>query len=401
MKIEKLKDKSILILGYGKEGNDVLKFLTKIFPTKVFGVADLNEKIKVNSKKIKLYLGKDYLSAIDDYDIVIKSPGIKLAKSKKIITGSQIFFDNFKGTIIGVTGTKGKSTTSSLIHDLLSNAKYNVSLLGNIGKSSLLSVLISKEEDFCVYELSSHQLYYSKLRPSVAVILNIYPEHLDYYKDFKTYRSAKLNITKYQKKEDYLITNLDIKTKAKILKYNPIKNDKVHPDNLGVLCVIAKLFKIKDEILQKTFKEYQNLEHRLEHVGTFNRIDFYNDSLATIPQATEYAIDSLGSKLDTLIAGGFNRGVDYSSLVDKIISSNIKTLILFPGSGDKIYDILQKKEYHEIEIYRAKNMKQAVKLCFKHGKDICLLSCAASSFGLFKDYKDRGNQFKKYIKSYE
>jgi len=391
-----------LILGYGREGKDALDFILKLFPEQEIGVADKNEEIKIKDKRVKLHLGKDYLKSVKDYDVVIKSPGINYFDSDKIISSTEIFFDNFKGKIIGITGTKGKSSTSSLTYLLLKNAGYNVCLLGNIGTAALKKTITSKETDWCVYELSSHQLFNARIRPYIAVILNIYPEHLDYYKNFTQYQNAKKNITKYQKSEDYLITNLDIKTKAKLINFKSINNDKIHPDNLGVVCAVAKILSISDQILQKTFNSYQGLEHRLEFVGNVKGIKFYNDSLATIPQATEYAINTIGPNLDTIILGGFDRGIDYSGLAKKVLETeNIRTIIFFHGSGDRILKEMEKLKKELPKIFFAKNMKEAVDLCFKNAKNTCLLSCASPSFGMFKDYKDRGDQFKKYINNYK
>ncbi len=402
MKISELQNKRILILGYGREGKDTLDFLLKNFSNQEIGVADKNPKLNIKNKKVKIHCGDDYLEAVKDYDIIIKSPGINYQGKALITSSTEIFFNNFKGKIIGITGTKGKSSTSFLTYSLLKNAGYDVCLLGNIGKASLNKVINSKEEQWCVYELSSHQLFKAKLRPHIAVLLNIYPEHLDYYKNFEEYSNAKKNITKYQKADDYFVSNIEVKTKAQIVNYKSINNDKIHPDNLGAVCAIAKILNISDQILQRTFNSYEGLEHRLEFVGNYKGIKFYNDSLATIPQATQYAMDRIGPNLDTIILGGFDRGIDYSEFAKEVLNrENIRTIIFFPGSGDRIFQEMKKINSDLPKIFFAKNMKEAVDLCFKNTKNTCLLSCASPSFGMFKDYKDRGDQFKKYIKMHK
>jgi UDP-N-acetylmuramoylalanine--D-glutamate ligase len=402
MKIEQFKDKKILILGYGREGRDTLEFLRKIYPELEIGIADKNQKLRIADRRVKLHLGDNYLDAIKNYDIIIKSPGINYPSAPNFTSSTEIFFNNFKGKIIGITGTKGKSSTSYMTYLLLKNAGYKAVLLGNIGKASLKTVLTSKEDDWCVYELSSHQLFNAKLKPHIAVLLNIYPEHLDYYKDFDEYANAKKNIAKYLDKKDYLLTNLEIKTKAQLINYKSVKNDKIHPDNLGAVCAIARILNITDQILQKTFNDYPGLEHRLEYVGNFKGIKFYNDSLATIPQATLYAIDTIGPNLDTIILGGHDRGIDYKEFANKVLDiDNLRTIIFFHGSGDRILKEMQDTGKQMPNYYFAKNMKEAVELCFKNAKNTCLLSCASPSFGMFKDYKDRGDQFKKYIKMHK
>ncbi|MFA7295547.1 MAG: Mur ligase family protein, partial [Candidatus Paceibacterota bacterium] len=215
--LERLRDEKILILGFGKEGRDTFLFLRKLFPQKKLAIADKATGIKKPDKDTLLHLGKNHLAALGKYDVVIKSPGIPFkilprAVSKKITTQTEIFFENCPGKIIGITGTKGKSTTSSMIYRILKAGGLRAHLIGNIGKPVLASLLKAGKDDVFVYELSSHQLYSLKKSPHVAVLLNIFPEHLDYYESFKDYARAKANITFWQKKDDYLIYNVQDKT---------------------------------------------------------------------------------------------------------------------------------------------------------------------------------------------
>jgi UDP-N-acetylmuramoylalanine--D-glutamate ligase len=234
MKLETLKDKKIIILGFGKEGRDTFKFLKKVFPKKVIGIGD-QLKIKdlpKRSKKVKLHLGKNYLKAIKDYDIVIKTPGIPpkviksfLRKGQKITSQTEIFFENCSGRIVGITGTKGKSTTTSLAYKILKEGNVKAHLVGNIGKPVLEFLLSATPNDVYVYELSSHQLMNLKHSPHIAVFLNIYQEHLDYYRNFKEYLRAKQNICRWQSKNDFFIYNLDnkyVRETAKITKAKKI-----------------------------------------------------------------------------------------------------------------------------------------------------------------------------------
>lgn len=407
MKIEELKNKKVLILGIGREGLDTLKYLKEVFPKKIFAIADQKEELDSKTKKaiegMDVFLGKDYLKNVKDFDVIIKSPGIPFFKYKdKLTSQTELFFDNCPGEIIGVTGTKGKSTVASLIHSILKGSY----LVGNIETPSLSFLSKAKKDDIFVYELSSHQLMNLKKSPHIAVFLNIYPEHLDYYKNFEEYFSAKKNIYKYQSESDYLIFNPEIepRTKAKKIKIDVndfaqfLKNNQhfleiTHIDNLIAVLNVAKLFNVPEKDIIKSLNKYKRLPHRLEFVGEFKGIRFYDDSIATIPEAVVYALDSLGDDVETIILGGLDRGIKYDKLVKRIKKSNIKTIIAFPDSGEKIVKNIRSR------IYKVDNMKDAVDLAYKHtskGK-ICLMSPASPSFNLFKDYKERGDLFKKYI----
>jgi UDP-N-acetylmuramoylalanine--D-glutamate ligase len=439
MKLEVLKNKKILILGFGREGKDTFEFLSKIFPEKTFGIADKdpNCKLKIEDrrlKKVKWFLGENYLKALKDYDVIIKSPGVPIHlpeierafKEGKITSQTEIFLENYKGKVVGITGTKGKSTTASLIYKVLKEGGLKVRLAGNIGKPVLNYLISSKENEIFVYELSSHQLYNLKISPHVAVFLNIYPEHLDYYKDFNEYLMAKANITLWQTKNDFLIYNfkdknvrkiakkskakkIPIKDYSNVLKNIGIKKTPFYGDfyGLNIACAIevGKIFGVKKEKIKKAIEKFKPLSHRLEYVGRFKGIEFFNDSLSTIPQTTIAALDSLGERVQTLILGGYDRGLDFKELAKEIIKREIKNLILFPPTGERIWREILNEVKDDSKLPRAilvQNMRDAVKIAFEitQRNKICLLSPASPSFGLFRDYKERGNLFKRYVKYY-
>lgn len=438
MKIGDLKNKDLVILGIGREGLDSFYFLRKKFPKKMIAVADqkevaeLNpavEKILCQDDYIKYYGGKNYLQALKNFDIVLKSPGIQFEKIQKYLkkgavatSQTELFFANCPSKIIGITGTKGKSTTASLIYHILKKNGFNAHLVGNIETPSLSFLLKSKKSDVFIYELSSHQLQFLKKSPYIAVFLNIYPEHLDYYKNFKAYFSAKANIAVFQKKSDYfiynpnfaLIKNLAKKTLAKKIPIEPKKIAQIlenepnlktitHLDNLSAIIEVGKIFKLSLPQIIKALKTFKRLEHRLEFVGTYQNIKFYDDSIATIPEATIFALDSLGNEVQTLILGGFDRGIDFSKISKDLEKrKNLKTLIFLPTSGKKIWQGISPKSRRCFRHFFVNNMEAAVKLCYENTEPqkICLLSCASPSFGIFKDFKERGDLFKKYIQQY-
>ena len=392
MKLSELRDKKILILGFGREGQDTFRFLKKTFPKKKISVADQK-------------LDKNYLKKLDGYDVIIKTPGIPfkiLPKNilGKLTTQTEIFFDNCLGTIIGVTGTKGKSTTSSMIYQTLKSGGVKTSLVGNIGQPVLSFLKKADSQSVFVYELSAHQLFNIKKSPHVAVLLNIYPEHLDYYRSFKEYAQAKANIAKFQGKDDYLIYNSldrEVKKMVKIsrAKKIPIRG-KYYQLDIAAANAVAKIFKVPE------LKKFKFLPHRLEYVGKFKGIEFYNDSLSTIPETTIEAMDFLGDKVQTLMLGGFDRGLNFKKLAQRIKRSRVETVILFPTTGQRIWREISRAKIPSIKHYFVKDMGTAVRLAYQHtDKDkTCLMSPASPSFGIFKDYAERGEMFKKTVKKY-
>lgn len=440
MKIADLEKKKILITGFAREGLSTLKFLRKYFPKKRIGVFDektltelepLNQKFLSDDKNLDLYLGTNLTDLFNKYDLIIKSAGIpnKIIPDEvlaKTTSQTQIFFEEFEGVIIGVTGTKGKSTTASLIYEILKISGKKTVLLGNIGLPPLDQWENITKDTIVVFELSSHQLSTNKKSPHVAVLLNIYEEHLDYYKSFSDYVEAKAQITKYQTKDDYLVYNQDDKLVNSIAQKSlaqkvpfgqeELKNPttkiletkllgEFNRLNIMAATKVAGIFKVSEKDIQTAVRNFMPLEHRLELVVSYKQITFYNDSLATIPQATIVALDTLGEKVETIILGGFDRRVDYKNLARRLLNSSVKNLILFPTTGEKIWlemTKLDKNATNKFQHFFVDNMKEAVRIAYKHTgpTKICLLSCASTSFNLFKDYRDRGNQFKKYVREF-
>ncbi len=481
MKLEELKHKKILILGFGREGKDNYLALRKLFPKKILAIADrmeleeLPKKIQRSlrfDKKLKLYFGKDYLKALKKYDLIIKTPGIPLKtikpflkKGQRMTSQTEIFFDNCPGIIVGVTGTKGKGTTCSLIYKILKRGRLKVHLVGNIGKPVFQILLRAKRNEIFVYELSSHQLQSLKKSPQIAVFLNLYPAHLDFFGSFSEYKKAKENILKWQNNDDFLLYNVDQKilrelakkSRAKKLPFTlkskliyrkrslyscyfkggwifcqrekiisqkeiPLKG-KFNLLNVMAAVLVGKIFTIPVKKIREAIKSFKPLPHRLEFVGKYKGIEFYNDSLATVPQSTIAALEGLGERIESLILGGSETGANFSSLAKKILETKIRNLIfLSPGSGEEIWRAIQ-KTYRKIKNLKKKKlpkaifvfplkkqnspqssgvMKEAVKKAYQittKGK-ICLLSPASPSFNLFSDYKQRGNLFKKFVKKY-
>lgn len=392
----------VLILGYAREGQSTLNFLKNKFPDLQIDHTDQKD-------------GSDYLKNLQNYKLIIKTPGISphlpeiinAKKSGTIFTSQmQIFLEECPGKIIGITGTKGKSTTSSLIYHVLKN-HFPTILAGNIGRPVLDYLDEITPDTYVVCEMSSYQLMDITKSPHIAVLLNIYPDHLDYHKNFEEYKNAKLNITKYQTSSDYLLTTTDTKTKAQkiFIIPTPVESPLLGKHNLYNIqpaILIGKLLGISKQQILNSIKTFKPLETRLELVAEKNNIKFYSDTLATIPEATIAAINTLNPA--TLIAGGHDRHQDYSELTQKIINSNIQTLILFPATGKiierSLLSALKGDSFQESpKLFSVDSMSEAVKLTFENTSPggICLLSPAAPSFTLFKDYRDERDQFIKAI----
>lgn len=440
---------SILIAGLGREGQSILRYVKKNYPYLYIALADKDPHQLVNYPSYKTFSGAEYLQEAREFDTVARSPGIlrqvkDLAEVRHITTATNIFFSECPGVVIGITGTKGKSTTSSLINHILESAHKDTRFVGNIGSPALDALDQSDEQTIFVTELSSYQLDDIRYSPHVAVILPIVPEHLDYHGSFEAYIEAKGHIAENQTQSDYVIFyssnsyTRGIAGKGRGRKLPYAKKDTLPPsiwldgDSIWVTTnnnITQRLIKTKDIPLQgranienvmaaslagiiinvnldeirEAIKSFKSLEHRLERIGTFSGITFYNDSLATIPEATAHALEALGEQVSTLIAGGFDRGLDMSDLGRLISGSSVKSLILFPTTGEKIAQAVKEADpQSKIVLIMIKSMEEAVKAAYNvtpKGK-ICLMSPAAASYNMFKDYADRGNKFKESIRQY-
>lgn len=441
-----LKDKKIAILGFGVEGKSTYNFIRKYLPEKELDILFKcrgEEYLPEEDQFAKFIVGEDYLNNLERYDIILKSPGISFKDiditkfEKKISSELELFLEYTKSLCIGITGTKGKSTTSSLIYEMIKDQNKDVELLGNIGTPIFDEIEKIKENTITVLEISSHALQYVKKSPNISILLNLYEEHLDHYKSFKEYGDAKFNIFKFQGKEDIAIFNLENEEMNKKnyqykctdygVTLNNIKNsvteNTMYIKDGYIYCNENKMYNINDvrklkgnhnlndimfvlavsNILKldldkavKTINEFNPLEHRLEYVGNFGGIDYYNDSIATIPESAIESVKAL-EKVNTLIVGGNDRGVNQEKLIEFLRKSEIENIICLPKTGEYIYEGLASRNK---KIVKVENMEEAVSIAKRVTKKntICLLSPAASSYGYFKNFKERGNLFKELVR---
>lgn len=446
------RGKSVLILGYGREGKSTFNLLKDFVPYEKLAVADKNSLSPEENPelcKIKTYFGENYLSAIKDYDIIMQSPGIALldliseADKKKITSQTDLFLKYCQNKKIGVTGTKGKSTTASLIYHLLYKSGRSCVLLGNIGIPPLSRIDTITDDMIIVLEMSCHQLEYVHASPDVSVLLNVYSEHLDHYVSFEAYRDAKFNIFKYQDERGTLIYNSDcenmpheyfdflkqrtIKASDKLIDGNDFccldgenvlinlneKTKKIAFDeintklmgrhniyNVAIALTACKLVGLDFDNALKVLPDFAGLEHRLEYVGNFGNINYYNDSISTVPE-TAIAAVSCFKHVDTLLVGGMDRGIDYNDFAEFLFESDIDNIIFMPDSGWRVLDIIKELGVSDKKLVKVNNLSEAVdeakKLTVDNG--VVLLSPAAASYGFFKNFEERGKAYKKMIKS--
>jgi UDP-N-acetylmuramoylalanine--D-glutamate ligase len=444
------------ILGFGVEGKDSLQyFLDKsesIFIYDQKTEEELQSK-KFKNDKVKWICGPNYLDGgLNDFDLIVRSPGfyrynpILLEAEKngaKVTSNTIIFFENCKTPIIGVTGTKGKGTTSSLITEGLKSAGKKVVLLGNIGEPMLSSLKESNDCDFVVLELSSFQTIDLPISPHIAVVTNITSDHLDWHKDLDEYIQAKAQLWKNQTKEDFLVLNkadvtsrvLGEKSPGTVIWYLALSESRKeyaysgqyslsHTDeeeiyvngecygdldffelpgrhNIENLLAALSAISLIGANIKKAWEgvmKFKGLEHRLEKVAEIENIAYINDSYATNPEPTIAAIHSyLGSKV--LILGGSKKGADFTKMAEEIVKSNVHGVVLIGDEAENIENALDKAGYKGDKKKGMSTMVDIVNAAkdLANSNDMVILSPACASFGLFENYKDRGKQFKEAV----
>jgi UDP-N-acetylmuramoylalanine--D-glutamate ligase/UDP-N-acetylenolpyruvoylglucosamine reductase len=403
--------KKVAILGYGLEGQDAQKYFK-----------NLGVDVTILDKKFD----EKYLENLNKFDIIVRSPGIyrylpEIVNAEKegveITSALKIFFEKCPGKIIGVTGTKGKGTTSTLIYEILKNAGKDVYLVGNIGKPYLDILSKLSKDSIIVMELSSFQLIDMDRSPHIAVVLNITLDHMDWHKDKEEYINAKKNIVRHQSVSDWAVLNEEYEvsrnfaklTKGKVEFFSKEKLESKYKEelllrgehnleNIAAAVSVSKIVGVDEDIILKTVRSFKGLEHRLELVGTINGVTFYNDSFATGPQPTIAAINSF-TEPETLILGGSDKGLDYRQLRDEIEKrDNVKNLILIGQIGEKIGGGIKGKNIINLGKTSMIHIIDAAQRVSPKG-GVVILSPAAASFDMFENYKDRGNQFKKAVQS--
>lgn len=410
---------------------------------------DLGENgIKAKDYGAQLVLGEDYLSNIDA-DIVFRSPGtpfykdelVALRNNGKVLTSEmEVFFDLCPCKTIAVTGSDGKTTTTTIISELLKAQGKTVHLGGNIGKPLLPEIENIGESDFAVVELSSFQLISMRKSPDVAVVTNLAPNHLDIHKDMQEYVDSKKNIVLHQNAFSKAVVNLDNEiangfsdsVRGKLAKFSvketlfngayldgttivysdygkkyevmdiaDIKIPGMHNVENYLAAISAVWGLVSIDTIKAVAQSFGGVEHRAEFVREFNGVKYYNDSIASSPTRTALGTLSLYDEKIIIIAGGYDKHIPYEPL-GPVINDKVKVLILLGDTAEKIEEAVKNADNYDenaIKIINVSNMEQAVEAAVQNSAegDIVSLSPASASFGLYRNFEERGNHFKSIV----
>ncbi len=422
---EYLKDKTVLLVGFGREGQSSYRYIRKYFPEKPLTVADRNT-VTVDDPFVTCVCGENYLASVNDFEVVLKSPGISfkdvtVSDETEVTCQVDLFLRFADCRKIGITGSKGKTTTSTLTYQCLKAAGRDCRLIGNIGVPVFDTLDSLTADTIAVIEMSSHQLEFTKGSPEVAVLTNLYEEHLEHYKGgYAGYTAAKSHIALYQRETDLFLYNAtqgladfpglcDVRSETVGIHEDdplpfPVENEHLtgihNRQDVLFARAAAKRFGATDKDCENAVRDYQGIEHRMEKVGTFQGITFYNDCIATIPHAVMCAVGALKT-VDTLIIGGKDRGLDYSGFVKDLKDSRIRNIIGTPQTGHSIVQALKTAGASQ-RTFAAADLDEAVKIAYQYteaGK-ICLLSPAASSYNVYKNFEEKGRHYKALVRQY-
>lgn len=440
--------KNITVIGIGISNLPLIKYLVSLGANVTAcdrrSAEDFGENYtELEKLGVKFNLGDGYLNNLSG-DMIFKTPGMRydvpeLLKAKEngsIVTSEmEVFFEVCPSHIIAVTGSDGKTTTTTLIHKMMTDAGYKTWLGGNIGNPLLTDTEKMKENDWVILELSSFQLHTMRKSPEIAVITNISPNHLDMHKDYKEYIDAKKNIMLYQNEGDTLIVNADNQVTAdigksangavkyfsrngmadvyldgniikrgivEILNIKDIKIPGMHNVENYMAAIAAVSGLVSKEVIVNVAKTFGGVEHRIELVRTLDGVKYYNSSIDSSPNRTINTLRVFPNKV-IMIAGGKDKGIPYDE-IGPALAEHVKVLILIGATSDKIQEALDAEinktgNGKDIEVIRATSYEDAVNTARSkaHDGDVVLLSPASTSFDMFRNFEERGNLFKKIV----
>ena len=449
-----IRGKKVAVLGIGVSNIPLIDYLYKhnskvtLFDKKEKDKIDKDIINKINYYGMELSLGEGYLKNLNGFDIIFRSPSMRpdtpeiineLERGAILTSEIELVVEMCPGTVIGVTGSDGKTTTTSLIYEILKANGKKCYLGGNIGIPLFTKLEEMEKEDYVVLELSSFQLMTMKVSPKISVITNITPNHLDIHKSYDEYIEAKANIFKYQDETGILVTNYDNEITRKLAKN---ANGKViyfssrEKLSTGIIVddgIIKKsedglrrhILNTKNMILRgmhnyenacaaigatgtiveienqaKAIKEFRGVEHRLEFVRKIDGIKWYNDSIGSSPTRTIAGLNAFDEKI-VLIAGGYDKHLEYEPIAKPIVDK-VSSLILMGQTANKIETAVKnelKSQQKDMKIYRVNTLEEAVTKAREVAKlgEIVLFSPASASFDMFKNFMERGDKFKEIV----
>ena len=449
-----IKGKKVLILGFGREGKSTFRLLKKLGTCEKIDIADIASPKELTDEDVLWISGPDYQKCLDNYDVVFKSPGIVLERpieeyKCRILSQTQVFVECFREQIIGITGTKGKSTVTTLVYHLLKESGMDALLVGNIGIPAFDHIEEITPNTKIVFELSCHQLEYMSVSPHIGVLLNLHEEHLDHYGTMEKYVAAKYQIFSNQKPDDIFICSTQCLPPRGICPSHIMEasfreeseedfdsgmrkgqgiqvicgedraavnfggNSFVIPRSeirlmgshnyfdIGIAYGICRLLGMTDTDFEKGLKTYIPLPHRLQYLGEKDGIKYYDDSISTICDTTIQALHTV-KDVDTVLIGGMDRGIDYRDLIEYLSGCPVPHIILMEATGKRIYQEIH-RYYPEFSgrarLVLAEHLEDAVrraKQLTRPGRS-CLLSPAAASYGIFKNFEERGEVFARLV----
>lgn len=436
-------EKNISVIGMGISNRPLIKYLVSLgakvtaydmrTPEKLGDIYD-----EFSSLGVKIVTGENYLDNLSG-EIIFKTPGLRFdhpalvaakEKGSKITSEMEVFFDICPANIIAVTGSDGKTTTTTLIHKMMTEAGYNTYLGGNIGNPLLTEAENMKEDDWVILELSSFQLHTIRKSPKIAVITNLSPNHLDVHKDYQEYIDAKKNIMLFQNEDDRLVVNRSNVETNKIGReakgnltefsskedaYISLKDGKIMRNSKPVLDIAdikipgmhnvenymaaigAVEGLVSDEVILKIAKTFGGVEHRIELVRVLDGVSYYNSSIDSSPNRSRNTLNVFEDKV-IMIAGGKDKGIPYDE-IGPALCEKVKTLILIGKTADKIEEALIKAGGENVPVIRCESYEEVVNTARSIAKegDTVLLSPASTSFDMFANFEERGNLFKKLV----
>ncbi len=435
---QKLKESKIAIIGLGVSNLPLLDYLYDMgCDVTIFS----DKKVEVDTSKYNYKVYEDGLKEMVGFDIIFRSPGCLPTREeiqKEIARGAYVTTEIAEvikltpSKVIGVTGSDGKTTTTTLIDLILRNSGYKTFLGGNIGNPLFTKLDEMTENDIVVLELSSFQLMGMDVSPDISVITNIAPNHLDKHKDMDEYIESKLNIFKH--KDGILVTNADNDITSKLTTSREVRYFSRYNETNSFYYKDSYIWHGKEKVIDTTklkirgIHNYENIsaalaatydlididkvldaiynfggvEHRIEFVREINGVKWYNDSVSSSPTRTIAGLNSFDENI-VLIAGGYDKNLDYTPIAKPILE-HVSKLILFGATSDKIYNaVMNEKTSETIEIYQEKTLEDVVSraLSVATSGEVVLFSPASASFDMFKNFADRGIQFKDLVKKIE